>query len=200
MVKNRKPKKHPQEDYANHLVRYFSALTPEQRLVDDKLNNLREKSMATFSEKSDRTTAEINEYDRQRFGFTALSISLIVGALLSNQVSADDTLAARIFFVVSIAMALFCVLLLFLEYSIVFKFFKLSNDTTKDVMEYISSNEWKDSDELQQTVMSLQKRVPINSSRALQYSENVALALAFLFVMLWLIEVLFNPHWAFWVR
>jgi flagellar biogenesis protein FliO len=59
-------------------------------------------------------------------------------------------------------------------------------------------NKWANSDDLRKKEVQVQAKISKQSSQAIQYFEVLALVFSFVFLLLWLIEKLFNPDWPIW--
>jgi hypothetical protein len=65
-------------------------------------------------------------------------------------------------------------------------------------LDYINGLTWSEPATLDTWIKNHQKQVPEKSTHVIQKIEMILMSAAFLSLILWLYERLFNPNWSFW--
>jgi hypothetical protein len=190
----------PHQQWFTERSQLYQAMQPGELKAFDELADITLRASNNIDRQREAISAELNEYERHVTGYFTLAISFIVGGLLSNQlinIGGVETRAARVLFVLTIAIALVCGLLLFTEYIITFRLFNRWQKKLEEISAFINGHAWEGPDDLDNWIREKQKTIRQKSTHVIQACEMALLSIAFLSLILWLIEKLFNPDWPF---
>jgi hypothetical protein len=176
-------------------------LTESEKKAFQEISDFTDKTNDGFVSKGESVISEINEYERHIAGYFTLAISFIIGGMLSSQLTGDiaqETLAARVLFSAAISIALLSALILFLEYIITFRYFGKWQRVYREIILHINEHNWNAPDDLNTWIDTKQKTIKTKPTRVIQIVEVILIALAFLLLIGWLIEKMFNPDFPDW--
>ncbi len=173
----------------------LDTLTASEAYAINELQDIVQKNIDLVQVRQDLVITESNQYERQYTSFFGLAISFIIAGLLSSQPGIDSTLAARVFYLLTIVVASLAALFLFLEFIFASRHFDKWTKANNDIIDYINDGNWHNPNEISEWMEKRQAKVPEKSTRAIIITELVLVSLAFVLLTMWLYETLFNPDW-----
>jgi Na+(H+)/acetate symporter ActP len=176
-------------------TKWYSGLDDSARLAVNELYTFLNDTIANNRSRKTEVVSEANEFERQYAGFFAVAASFIVAGLLSARPDNSATQACKVFYFAALVSALLAALSLLVESIILQKFFGKWQKINDQIGEYISKGDWHSPNELNEWIGAKEAKEPKRSTTKLAYVMLGLVGVAFIFMICWQVEVLFNPDW-----
>lgn len=134
----------------------------------------------------DSAVAENNQFERDLASSYGLAISFMIAGLLSSPLTENQSLAARILFLLTIIFAGISNLLMLADLLSTNRFFKKVINNKEEIAEYASAGEWSSPNEFRDWVSTKQFEQPTSSTGLFRNIAGMALLIAMGLLIAWL--------------